>query len=135
MNKLDQLLSKKHDYDLPEGFIERIRLNFRRKYYFRQRMLALSAALLILAGFCVVLPAFAAVNGQLNLLPADVSAMPAADLSMSLQSSAVGVWQGITDFQDTILATFGFPTWLGLFSVAIGSIIGIGGIFPHLRAR
>ncbi len=82
MDKLDQLLSKKHDYDLPEGFIERIRLNFRRKYYFRQRMLALSAALLILAGFCVVLPAFAAVNGQLNLLPADVSAMPAADLSI-----------------------------------------------------
>jgi hypothetical protein len=72
MDKLDQLLSKKHDYDLPEGFIERIRLNFRRKYYFRQRMLALSAALLILAGFCVVLPALTTVNGQL-ILPLPMS--------------------------------------------------------------
>jgi len=135
MDKLDQLLSKKHDYDLPEGFIERIRLNFRRKYYFRQRMLALSAALLILAGFCVVLPALTTVNGQLILPPADVSTIPATDLPMSLQSSAVGVLQGITDLQDTILATFTFPAWLGLFSVAIGSIIGIGGVFPRRRTR
>ena len=135
MDKLDHILSKKHDGDLPEGFIERIRLNFRRKYYFRQRMLALSAALLILAGFCVVLPSLAAANGQFNLSSTDVSGMPASDLSMSLQSSAAGVWQGITDLQDTILTTFSFPAWMGLFSVAIGSIIGIGRVFPRRRAR
>lgn len=135
MDKLDRILSNKPDCDLPDGLIERIRLNFRRKYYFRQRMLALSAVLLILAGFLVVLPALATANGQLNLQPADVSAIPAADLPLSLQSSAAGVWQGITDFQDTILATFSFPAWLGLFSVAIGSIIGIGGVFPRPHTR
>jgi len=135
MDKLDRFLSKKPDCDLPDGLIERIRLNFRRKYYLRQRIAALSAALLILAGFCVVLPTLASANGQLNLSPADVSGMPAADLPLSLQSSAAGVWQGITDLQDTILATFSITAWLGLFSVAIGSIIGIGGVFPRRRAR
>ncbi len=132
MDKFDRILAKKHDEDLPKGFIERIRLNFRRKYYFRQRIVALSAALLILAGFCVVLPTLAA---QMTISPVDGSAMPAADFPLSIQTSAVGVMQGITDLQDSILATFSLPAWLGLFSVAIGSIIGIGGVFPRRRAR
>jgi hypothetical protein len=135
MDKFEQMLTKNSDYHLPDGFSDRIRLNFRRKYLYRQRMLVMSAVLLIIAGFCVVLPEVASVNGQLNVQPAYLSAMPAADFPLSLQSSATGLWQGITELQDSILATINLPAWLGLFSVAIGSVIGIGGIFPRLRTR
>ena len=135
MDKLDQILSKDPTIYLPEDFAERIRSGFRRRYKFRQRMLALSALLLIIAGLCVVYPELASVNGQLNVQPADLNAMPAADLPLSIQTSATGLWQGITDLQDSILTAFNLPAWLGLFSVAIGSLIGIGGIFPHLHTR
>jgi len=135
MDKLDQILSKDPTIYLPEDFAERIRSGFRRRYKFRQRMLALSALLLIIAGLCVVYPELASVNGQLNVQPAALNAMPAADISLSIQTSATGLWQGITDLQDSILTAFNLPAWLGLFSVAIGSLIGIGGIFPHLHTR
>ena len=135
MDKLDQILSKDPTIYLPEDFAERIRSGFRRRYKFRQRMLALSALLLIIAGLCVVYPELASVNGQLNVQPAALNAMPAADIPLSIQTSATGLWQGITDLQDSILTAFNLPAWLGLFSVAIGSLIGIGGIFPHLHTR
>jgi len=135
MDKLDQKLLQDPNSYLPEVFAERIRLGFRHKYHFRQRMLALSAFLLIIAGFCVVFPELASVNGQLNAQPATLYSLPASDLPLSLQTSATGLWQGMTDFQDSILVAFNLPAWLGLFSVAIGSVIGIGGIFPHLRTR
>ena len=135
MDKLDQRLSKDPDIYLADVFAERIRSGFRRKYKFRQRLLALSALLLIIAGLCVVFPELASVNGQLNVQPADLNAMPAADLPLSIQTSATGLWQGITDLQDSILVSINLPAWLGLFSVAIGSVIGIGGIFPHLHTR
>jgi hypothetical protein len=135
MDKLDKLNLKDPDYYLPEDFAERIRLGFRRKYHFRQRMLALSALLLIIAGFCVVFPELVSINGQLNTQPANIYAIPSGGLALSTQTSATGLWQGITDFQDSILVAFNIPAWLGLFSVAIGSAIGIGGIFPYLHAR
>ena len=135
MDKLDQILSKDPTIYLPEDFAERIRSGFRRRYKFRQRMLALSALLLIIAGLCVVYPELASVNGLLNVQPANLNAMPAADIPLSIQTSATGLWQGITDLQDSILTAFNLPAWLGLFSVAIGSLIGIGGIFPHLHTR
>ena len=135
MDKIDQILSKNPDFAIPDGLTDRIKLNFRRKVHFRQRMLVFSAILLIIVGFCVVLPEMAAANEQLNIQPADVSSMPLVDLPLSLQSSATGLLQNITDLQDTLLATFNLPAWLGLFSVAIGSAIGIRGIFPHLRTR
>jgi hypothetical protein len=135
MDKLDQLLSKDPDIYLPDVFAERIRAGFRRKYKFRQRLLAFSALLLIIAGFCVVLPEIGSVNGQLNVTPAALNAMPDANLPLSIQTSATGLWQGITDLQDSILIAINLPAWLGLFSVAIGSVIGIGGIFPHLHTR
>jgi hypothetical protein len=135
MDKFDQIFSQDPDSALSDGFTERIRLRFKRRVHFHQRMLALSAILLIIAGLCVVFPEVASFNGQLNVQPADLYSMPAADLPLSLQTSATGLWQGITDFQDTILVAFNLPAWLGLFSVAIGTVIGIGGIFPHLRTR
>ncbi len=135
MDKVDKTLSKDPDTYLPDGFAERIRLGFRRKYHFRQRMLALSAIMLIIAGFWVIFPEVASVNSELNAQPAALYSMPAIGLSPSLQSSATGLWQGITDLQDSILVAFNLPAWLGLFSVAIGSVIGIGGIFPHLHTR
>lgn len=135
MDKLNKILSKDPNLYLPDDLAERIKLRFRRKYHFRQRILALSAILLIIAGFCVVFPEAASVNGQLNAQPANLYSMPVADLPFSLQSSATGLWQGIIDFQDSILEAFNLPAWLGLFSVAIGSLIGIGGIFPYLHTR
>jgi len=65
MDKFDRILSKYSNNDLPDGLTDRIRLNFRRKYHFRQKMLVLSAFLLIIAGFCVVFPEAAAANQQL----------------------------------------------------------------------
>jgi hypothetical protein len=135
MDKLDRMLSKDHESYLPDVLAERIRERFRRKYHSRQRMLAFFALLLIIAGFWVVFPEVASVNGQLTVQPAELNALPAADLPLSVQASATGLWQGITDLQDTILVAFNLPAWLGLFSVAIGSLIGIGGMFPHLRTR
>jgi hypothetical protein len=135
MDRLDQIHSKNPDTYLPDVFAERIRSRFRRKYHFRQRILALFALLLIIAGFCVIFPEAASVNGQLNAQSDGLYSMPAADLPLSLQTSATGLWQGITDFQDSILVAFNLPAWLGLFSVAIGSVIGIGGFFPHLRTH
>jgi hypothetical protein len=136
MDKFDRMLSKNPDHELPDGFSERIRLNFRRKVHFRQRMLVLSAVFLIFAGFCVIFPEVAKANLQLNVQPGDVSSMSAMNLSLELsQNSAGGIWQGILDAQDTIITAFSLPAWLGLFSVGIGSIIGIGGFFPRLRTR
>jgi hypothetical protein len=135
MDKVDKTLSKDPDTYLADGFAERIRLGFRRKYHFRQRMLALSAIILIIAGFWVIFPEVASVNSELNAQPAGLYSMQAVGLSPSLQSSATGLWQEITDLQDSILVAFNLPAWLGLFSVAIGSVIGIGGIFPHLHTR
>jgi hypothetical protein len=135
MDKLDQKLSKDPDLYLPDVFAQRIRMGFRRKYHFRQRMLVLSALLLIIAGFYAVFPEVASLNGQLNGQSATLYSVPAADLPLSLQTSATGLWQGMTDLQDSILVALNLPAWLGLFSVAIGSVIGIGGIFPHLRTR
>ncbi len=135
MDKFGKKLIKDPDHYAPDVFAERIKLRFRRKYHFRRRMLALSAVLLIIAGFCVVLPELASVSGQLNARPDILNATSNIDFSQSLQSSAAGLWQGVADFQDSILVAFNLPAWLGLFSVAIGSVIGIGGIFPNLHTR
>jgi hypothetical protein len=136
MDNLDQILSKNPKSDLPDGFSDRIRLNFRRKYHFRQRMLILAAVLFIIAGFIVVFPEVTKANEQLTVQTGILSSMPTMGLSSELtQNSAAGIWQGITDTQDTIIAAFSLPAWLGLFSVGIGSIIGIGGFFPRLRTR
>ena len=136
MDKLDQIQSKNPESDLPDGFSDRIRLNFRRKYHFRQRMLVLTAVFFIIAGFCMVFHEVAKANVQLNVQPGDISSMPAMNLPLELsQNSAGGIWQGIIDAQDTIITAFSLPAWLGLFSVGIGSIIGIGGFFPRLRTR
>ena len=130
MDKLDQILSKYPDNNLPNGFIDRVRLNFRRRYYFRQRALALSAILLMVAGFYAVFPELAAVNQQLSLQPANFSLLPGLNVpAISSQSSVAAIWQAILNLQDTIISTFSLPAWLGLFSVAIGSGIGIGRIF------
>jgi len=134
MDKLDQILSKNFDSKLPDGFSDRIRLNFRRKYYFRQRILLFSALLLIIAGLCMVFPEVASADAQFNGQPGSISSFPAMNLPLVLsQNSPAGIWQGLSDMQDAILTTFSLPAWLGLFSVGIGSVIGIGGIFPRLR--
>jgi hypothetical protein len=135
MDKLDLILSKKPESDVPVGLADRIKLNFRRRYYSRQRLWVVSAIFLIIAGFCAVLPELPAVSQQLNVSPASVSSMPGLDLPAISQGSAEGLWQGIADLQDTILATLSLPAWLGLFSVGIGSVIGIGGIIPRLHTQ
>ena len=136
MDKFDRILSKYSNNDLPDGLTDRIRLNFRRKYHFRQKMLVLSAFLLIIAGFCVVFPEAVAANQQLAFPPVDASSNPAIALPLTIsQNSPTGLWDGITEIQDTILTTFSLPAWLGLFSVGVGSVIGIGGLFPRLRTR
>lgn len=128
MDDLDRILTHIKKEEPPEGLAEQVRLNFHRRHRRQQVMRNLASLAMLAAGCWLLLPWIGVLTSQLSL-PQDGIGWLQSFLSLPSTGMAVDTTiRNASYLQQSVSNSLDVPNWLGLLSMAGGTLLGLGSL-------